>query len=145
MTGTLRNVLFRTYAIAQRAGMLPPAPKELQGQDLDILFLSPLAKAQRSSEMNGIATYLQIAGEMAKFKPEVLDGVDADRILHLVGELQGIDPTVEVEKKKVEQIRQARAEQQAQLAKLQMVELGAKAAHSGAQAEKAHQEAGVAK
>lgn len=144
MTGTLRNVLFRTYAIAQRAGKLPPAPKELQGQELEIMFLSPLAKAQRASEMTGIGAYMQAAEGIAQFKPEVVDGVDADRLLHIIGELNGIDPTIEVDKKKIDQIRQGRAQQQAQMQKLVMAEQAAKAAHHGAQAAKAGQEAQTA-
>ena len=141
MTKTLRNILFRTYAILNRKGLLPEPPDELKGKDLEIMFLSPLAKAQRASELSNLTTFLQIAGEMGQFKPEVLDTLDADHILEIVGEVQGVDPTVFVEKKKVEEIRANRAKQQATIMAMQLAEQGTGAVHKGAQAEKAHAEA----
>ena len=145
MTKTLRNILFRTYAILNRKGLLPEPPDELKGKDLEIMFLSPLAKAQRASELSNLTTFLQIAGEMGQFKPEVLDTLDADHILEIVGEVQGVDPTVFVEKKKVEEIRANRAKQQATIMAMQLAESGTKSMQQGAQGHKAMQEAGATK
>ena len=44
-----------------REGQLPEAPPVLQGQPIEIEYVSPLARAQRQSELQSILRLLEIS------------------------------------------------------------------------------------
>jgi hypothetical protein len=128
--------LMRTFNILERKGIFPPRPKELVGQKYDIIYLSPLAKAQRQSEMNGIQAWLGLIGELAKFKPEALDVVNTDKVIEVAGELQGVDPEFQNEKDVIAKIRENRAKAQQMQMQLEAANSAADSAHKGALAKK---------
>lgn len=109
----------RTYEILNARGMFPPPPKELQGQNLNLIFLSPLAKAQRTSELQGLMSWLGLVANISQFIPDAKDKVDSDRIIDGAGDLFGVDPSYIREQNKVDDIRKkamAVRQQQMQLA-----------------------------
>ena len=128
--------LIRTFNILERRRIFPPRPRELEGQKLDIIYLSPLAKAQRQSEMNGIMAWLQMISEIAQFKPEAIDVPNVDKIIASAGELQGVDPEFSNEKDVIADIRNKRAKSQQMAAQLQAAESASKSASQGAMAKK---------
>ena len=136
--------LMRTFNILERRKLFPPRPRELVGQKLDIIYLSPLAKAQRQSEMNGIQAWLSMIAEIAQFKPEAVDIPNVDKIIESAGELQGVDPEFANEKDAIAKIREARAKAQQQAAQLQMAESASNTAAKGAMAKKHMAEASKA-
>lgn len=96
--------------------LIPPAPKELYGMDLNVEFVSMLAQAQRAIGTNGIDRFVGNLGAVAQFKPEVLDKFDADYWAEAYSDMLGVDPRMLVANDQVAMIRQARdqaaAEQQ---------------------------------
>ncbi|NIV38372.1 MAG: phage tail protein, partial [Anaerolineae bacterium] len=59
-------------------GKVPPAPEEIQGEDLKLRFISPLAKAQEASKVSSIERVWNFAGTLAQLgKPEGLQKLDA--------------------------------------------------------------------
>jgi hypothetical protein len=128
--------LIRTFNILERLDVFPPRPRELIGQKLDIIYLSPLAKAQRQSEMNGIQSWLSMIAEIAQFKPEAIDIPNVDKIIVSAGELQGVDPEFANEKDVIADIRNKRAKAQQMAAQLQASEVAAGAAEKGAMAKR---------
>jgi hypothetical protein len=143
MTKGIARSQLRTYKILDRRLLFPPAPKEIQGQDLKMIFLSPLAKAQRSSELNGLMTWLQIGESLAKWIPSVKDKIKGDRIMDGAADLLDVDPTFIEDDNIVKQIRAKQAQIQQQQMQMQMAAQGAGAAKDAAQAKKAHAEAGA--
>lgn len=131
----------RTFEILDRRLLFPPAPKEIQGQDLNLVFLSPLAKAQRASEMNGLMTWLQLIQGVAGLIPDITDKVNADRVADGAADLLGVDPSYVREQKQVDQIRAKNAQIKQQMMQMQMVGQAAETAKTGAEAQKAHAEA----
>ncbi len=132
----LNPLIIRVFNIAHRAGLLPDIPESISGVNFRITYLSPLAKAQRTSEMNSLQTGLFTLSEVAKVKPDVLDILDEDKIAHKVWDIQGIDPNLLREDKDVQAIRKARQQMQMQQAQLEAAKMGADAAKSGASASK---------
>ena len=132
----LNPLVLRTFFILQRQGELPEPPGFLQGQEMDVIYLSPLAKAQRASEMSSLQTYLVMLGEIAKVKPDVLDTLNEDRTAHILADIQGIDPTVTRDPREVEELRQQRQQAQAAALQLEAMHKGAQIAESGAKAGK---------
>ena len=121
----LDPLIDNTFNRMIEAGIVPPAPEELQGMDLNVEFVSMLAQAQRAIGTNSVDRYTNSLGMVANFKPDVLDKFDADQWANAYGEMLGIDPELIVPDKQVAKIRQQRAEAQAQAAQQQQVQQAA--------------------
>lgn len=103
-------------------GLFPPPPEEMQGQELNIEFVSILAQAQRAIGVNSTNRFVLGLGQVAKFKPEVLDKFDADQWADQYADQLGVDPRIIVGSEQVAVIRQQRAQQQQAAAAMQGVE-----------------------
>jgi len=98
---------------------LPPPPKALIGQSLDIMYISKLAMAMRTFETKAAMQSLQFAKMLAEDDPSVMDNFDTDKITRGVAERFGT-PTIFMNPDyKVRQIRAARATKEAQIEKMQ--------------------------
>lgn len=116
-----------SFTRALEAGMLPPPPQELQGQQLNVEFISVLAQAQRAVSTSSIDRFVGNIGQMAAFKPEVLDKFDSDKWADIYSDMLGVDPQLVVADDKVAIVRQQRAQQQQAAQKTAMMEQGASA------------------
>ena len=102
-----------TYDAMNDAGLLPPAPEELQGQDLTVEFVSILAQAQRAVGSNATDRFVSSVLEVATVKPEVLDNVNFDKWANGFGSMLGVDTEILVPEDDVIALREARARAQA--------------------------------
>lgn len=114
-----------TFSRLVEANVLPPAPEELQGSELNVEFVSMLAQAQRAIATNSVDRFVNNLGVVAQFKPDVLDKLDADRWADSYADMLGIDPELIVPGKQVALIRQQRAQAQAQAQQAAMMQQGA--------------------
>lgn len=78
----LSPLIERVYGLMVRAGQLPPPPPVLAGAPMQVVYVSPIARAQRSTEAQGFLRLMEIAGPLAQFQPDLVDNVDADAVLH---------------------------------------------------------------
>jgi hypothetical protein len=94
-------------------GALEP-PREIQGMDISVQYVSTLAQAQRAVGLNSfdrlIATVGALAG--AKQDPSVWDKVDTDQIIDEYAEGLGVTPAVIRSDEDVAALRQQRAQQE---------------------------------
>jgi hypothetical protein len=105
----LSPMIDTAFDFAARAGILPPAPKELEGLDLNVEFISVLAQAQRAVATQGMDRLLGTVSQMAAAKPEVLDKLDFDQIVDDYGDAYGVNPKIIVPDAEVAALRQQRA------------------------------------
>ncbi len=98
-----------TFDYANRAGILPPPPRELEGVELKVEFISVLAQAQRAVATQGMDRLLGTVSQMAAVKPDVLDKLDFDQIVDNYGDAYGVDPKIIVTDDAVAALRQQRA------------------------------------
>lgn len=117
-----------TFAKMVGTGIVPPAPPELQGMELNVEYVSMLAQAQRAVSTNSIDRFVGNLGAVAGIKPEVLDKFDADKWADAYADMLGIDPELIVPSEQVAMIRQQRAQQQAQMQQAAMMQSGAETA-----------------
>lgn len=97
------------------AGKLPRVPDIMaDNPGFEVRFTSRLVQSQRQAEVQNLATGLQYLGSLAQMKPEVLDKIDADKAVDKIFNVIGVDPEITLDQNKVNEIRQARAEAQAQ-------------------------------
>lgn len=108
----------RCLGILRRAGKLSPIPDVVidaarrKGTQLRVKFVSPLAKAQVASEVQGIAHTAGTALEWAKVTgdPAILDNLDFDSGIRKVADLDGAPPDFVRDRKMVAVIRKQRAD-----------------------------------
>lgn len=101
-----------TFARLVASGTLPPPPPELEGIDLNVEYVSVLAQAQRAVATNGIDRFVGNLGQVAAFKPDVLDNFNSDKWAEAYSDMLGVDPELIVPADKVALIRQDRAKAQ---------------------------------
>jgi len=116
------------------AGIVPPAPEELKGRELNVEFVSMLAQAQRAVATNSVDRYVANLGAVAQFKPDVLDKFNADEWADQYADMLGVDPKLIVPGEQVAVIRQQRAEQQAAMQQAAVMQQGADTARTLSQA-----------
>ena len=102
-----------TFTHMVSAGIIPPAPPEMQGMDLSIEFVSMLAQAQRAIGTNSIDRLIGNIGAIAAFKPDILDKFDSDQWADVYSDMLGVDPSLIIADKNVAVIREARNKAQA--------------------------------
>lgn len=139
--GALTPMLSRLFGMLSRNGDIPPPPEILQDQEFTMVYLSPLAKAQRASEIGDIQSYLADIGGIAELKPAILDKVDEDKVADVLARMRGVTPEIMTDDEQIEQIRRLKAEQDQLIASLQAGQGAAGIAKDGAQANKALAEA----
>lgn len=123
----LGPVLDRTFGIAQRAGILPPAPPEIQGQAINVEYVSMLQQAQQAAASAGIERVLQLAGGLLPAKEDIMDNIDSDYALDKYSELLNNDPKIIRSPEAVAQIREQRAQAQQQAAQAEQLKALAEA------------------
>tara|TARA_R110000824_G_scaffold16891_5_gene69386 strand:+ start:1176 stop:2813 length:1638 start_codon:yes stop_codon:yes gene_type:complete len=139
----LGPMIERIFGVLSRAGKLPLAPEILSEQQLKIEYVSPLARAQRQTETQGIMRTLEFIGPIAGMDPQAAQIVKgADTVRH-IAELNGVPP--KLLKSDDDLMEEAKAQQQAMAAQQQMMQ-GAQVMdmmQKGANVAKTAKEAGV--
>ncbi len=136
----LRPLVSRVYAIANRRGLISPAPEILEGRVLDVTYSSMIAKAQRVNEMQNIMQTMQMINPFVVADQSVLDNFNGDKAVRVIAKGFGYPQEILRDVAEVQQIRDDRAEaQQAaidQQQQQQQAELSVKAAPSVVEMEK---------
>ena len=117
----LRPLIDRTFAILLRKKIFRPAPQFLSGQDIQIEYVSPLAKAQRSSELQSVMRAIEIFGSLSKISP-VFDHIDIDALVTYLADIVGVPAKVLNSKAQVNAIRQQKQQQQDQQMQMQQMQ-----------------------
>jgi hypothetical protein len=114
----LQPLISRSFALLLRNGLLPAAPEQLQGQDIDIEYVSPLAKAQKMTDLQSMLRGFEVLLQMQQVAP-VMDYLDDDKLVQYLVETTGIPARVVRSRSEVDQLRRQRAEAQAAQAQAQ--------------------------
>jgi hypothetical protein len=101
-----------TFDAMIEAGILPPPPQELEGQELKTEFIGLLSQAQRAVSMSGVDRLIGATASIAAAKqdPSVWDMIDTDKAIEKAANYLGVDPEIVRGEDEVAQIRQARAQ-----------------------------------
>lgn len=110
------------------AGALPPPPPELHGQQLQVVYTSVLAQAQRAVATNGIDRFVGNLGQIAAFKPGVLDKFNEDEWADAYSDMLGVAPELIRGGQDVALIRQQRAQAQQAQAQAEQTNLASQTA-----------------
>ncbi len=129
----LKLIVDRGFGIAARKDMLPPAPPELQGQELKVEYISLMHKAQKLASLGPIERVLSYAERMIPLYPQILDKIDLDQTIDEAADILGAPPKMIRSDEAVAAIRQQRAQAQQQQAQQAALESASKTAKNLAQ------------
>ncbi|KKL89623.1 hypothetical protein LCGC14_1912800, partial [marine sediment metagenome] len=108
----LSKLIDRIFNQMIKADIVPPAPPEIQGQELDIRFISSLAMAQKAVAVQGIERLAGFVGNLAQMNPAALDKLDFDQSIDEYANAIGVPPKIVVPDEKLQEIREEKARQQ---------------------------------
>lgn len=102
-----------TFQRLMEGGALPPPPPELEGHELSIEFVSILAQAQKAIGVNNLDRFMGGVNILREAYPEVRDRIDIDKWVDVYADKLGVESELIIPKEDAQQIRDARAKQQA--------------------------------
>lgn len=147
----LTPLLYRVQGALDRANVLPPLPKALEGYPVAtrMEFISPMANALRQNAAETTRALLADVGNLAQISqnPEILDKVDLDQIIDELATGLGapgkiIRADADVARLREQRAQQAQAQQAAQL-QAQQEQMAAQNVKNLAQAAQSAANAGI--
>lgn len=127
----------RSFALAVRAGKIPPPPPDLisaiqagEIAEIKVEFISLLAQAQKAIGTRSIREVLGFTGELASLYPESIDNINPDRTWALYHSTVGAPVEMKNSDEEKRQIREIRARQQELAAKIQQGQAALEAAET---------------
>lgn len=111
-----------------RQQLLPPAPQELVGQPLKVVYESILAQAQKLAGVAGIERFAGFVVQAAGVDNAVLDKIKTDQLIDVYADALSVPPSIVRDDIQVAEIRAARQAEIQRQQQLEGVERGARAA-----------------
>jgi hypothetical protein len=119
----------REFYQMMRRGQLPRIPDQMRGRQFEVSYNSPVLRSQRLPEARATMEVWQAALQIAQSgAPQVMDGLDPDESLKVIHESRGAPIAIMRPTEDRDQIRSARAQQQAAAAEMEQIAAGAEAA-----------------
>jgi hypothetical protein len=117
----LKPLIDRVFAIMIRKNSFKPAPEFLAGKDIEIEYVSPLAKAQKSSELQSIMRGIEIMGSLANVAP-VFDYINFDKLVKHLLDIVGVPQKILKPQTQVNSERQQKEQEKQQMMQMQQMQ-----------------------
>jgi hypothetical protein len=114
----LDPLIDRVFELGENAGVFPEAPEDLSGVDLNVEYVSSLAKAQKTAAISNMERLTGLVGLWASIDPGVVDKLDLDQAVDEASEILDVPTSIirsDDEVKVVREAKQAVANQQIML------------------------------
>jgi hypothetical protein len=132
----LQPLITRSFNLLFKNGKFPQPPETVADQDVEIEYVSPLAKAQKTQELSSVMRGIEIFGSLQNVAP-VFDYLDVDGLVDHIKDVLGLPAKVMRSKAQVQEIQQQKQQQQIEQAELQQAQQVAESAGKIAPALKA--------
>ena len=141
----LQPLITRCFNLLAKQKIFEPAPEYLQTGNIDIEYVSPLAKAQRQGELESVNRAMEaltaVANSVGSIAPDVapsiFDYLDTDGLVQFVIKTLGVPAAVIRSEGDVRRMREQREQAQAQQQEMQQAAQAAESAGAAAPALKA--------
>ena len=130
----LSPLIDRVYNILARKKAYAPAPEFMQNNQIDIEYVSPLAKAQRSGDVQSAMQLFQFLAPLMQIDPSVVDYIDLDGLASHIIKVTNVPATVVRGQNEVAQLRAQRQQQMQQQQQMEQQAMAAEAAGNAAPA-----------
>lgn len=102
----LDDMIKDTIFYENRAGNLPPPPEELQGQELNISYINPAAKAQLGTQAQEIGAFIESLAPFGQVDPSVYQAIDKHELVRELAGARDLSPKI------VKDIKRLKAEEE---------------------------------
>ena len=110
----LGPLIDRTFNIMLRGGYFLPIPESLMDVELDVEYLSPLARAQKAVQAGSIDRLVAFMAPLTQLYPEIADNLNPDEAIRFYGDTFGVPKSVMRGTKAIQSMRDERAKMQQQ-------------------------------
>jgi uncharacterized protein YbaA (DUF1428 family) len=144
-TDLLDPMIERTFKILARSGQLLPIPEQLKGfnPDMDVMYIGPMARAQKSDSIGMMTQWAGMMGEMAQMFPETAVLVDGEKLGRELAEAMNVPATIVRSGAEVAEIADAKQKAALQERQLQLAMGQGQAAESLGKGAKSMAESGM--
>jgi hypothetical protein len=108
----LQPMIERVFALLQRQRQFPEPPDIIQGRNFDIEYVSPMAKAQRQTDVQSIMRLFELLAPIASVDAGVFDHLDVDGLVRYMLKTLSIPASVTKGEGEVSLARDERAAQE---------------------------------
>tara|TARA_Y100000817_G_scaffold121023_1_gene94798 strand:+ start:3577 stop:5268 length:1692 start_codon:yes stop_codon:yes gene_type:complete len=115
-TDLLDPLVMNTFRRAVLSGIIPPPPEDFADIEMNVEYISIMASAQRQQGIGGLQDTGAFVGSLAAINPDIVDKFDFDQAVDEFAMMRGVPAGVIRSDDDVEELRQARAQQQQQMA-----------------------------
>jgi len=106
----LSPLIIRVFGIMARQNKLPPIPEEIAESEYTVEYVSPLARAQRQVEANGLLRVFEIGGPIFEMSPDAAMVFKGGDTIRWLGDLFGVPVSMFRSQEEVDGIMQAQQE-----------------------------------
>lgn len=131
----LSPIVIRVFNIMLRKGLIDPIPQELLKENLEVKFVSQIARAQESVEGDSFMRAFQSAAGLAQMAPTAMDVINPDESVKFLFKTYGAPLNLLRKDKEVKELRANREQQQQQAQQAQLDQMNSQSAKNVAQAE----------
>ena len=124
----LHPMINRTFNLLSRQKLLPPAPEFMADGQIDIEYVSPMAKAQRSGDVQSAMQLFEFLAPLMQIDPGVVDYLDLDGLAQHIIKVTNVPATVVRGAQEVDEVRNQRQQAEAQQQSMQQAAMTAEAA-----------------
>lgn len=121
----LDPLIDRVFGILLRKGYFGEVPQQLSGVELKVEYVSPVAKAQRMTQVMAFQRMMETLAQVAAVKPEIVDKIDGDGVVDFMADVYDVSYRTLLTDKQVADLRQQRAEAQAKQAQAEQLNMAA--------------------
>ena len=132
----LQPLISRSFNLLFKNNKFSQPPETVSDEEIEIEYVSPLAKAQKTQELSSVMRGIEIFGSLQNVAP-VFDYLDIDGLVDHVKEVLGLPAKVMRSAAEVQKIQQEKQQQQIEQAELQQAQQVAESAGKIAPALKA--------
>ena len=127
----LQPMIIRVFSIMLRNKLFLPTPEILNGQEIEVEYVSPLALAQKGQELSSIMRGLEIFGSISQVTP-IQDWLDEKGLVKEIIKVLGLPAKMIKSDAEVEELKAQRQQQQAEQAQMMQTMQEAKVAKDAA-------------
>jgi hypothetical protein len=118
----LKPLVERVFGILSRKNKFKEPPEILRGRDLDVRYVSQIARAQMIAEADTVTRAFQFLAPFFEIKPEILDNFSGDGMVEFAKETFGVPEEVMTSAREKREIRDGRLEAQQEQVNLDQAE-----------------------
>lgn len=111
-TEYLTKLLDKVFNILIRDGELGEVPEQLLESEYNVVYTSPMAMLQKSSDVQQFNQFMQIAAPLVQINPSALDFIDFDKAIKKIAQDIGVWASIQKSEEQVISERRQRQEQQ---------------------------------